>query len=241
MAKPNKPTVKIGKPKPAKSFADKEKIVKRINERIASVVRKAGTDVEEYIRFAGKLSRPNSPYASKINTYKPDKIRLERNKGKTKEDTRFIQLSRAKADIEKMDIKDLERLEKQTRGWGAVKKEAREALEEQARKQRDTNPFDEDAAEEEDITISEEEITEYLNQKESVREFIEGHDDAFYALIEATGWDDIREHTTAEIYEEARKIDMATYQFKNTLQETGADHIRRRDASRERRRALGIL
>lgn len=241
-----KPSVNITKPKASQSFATKEAIVKRLNERMASIVRNAGTRNEDYNRWATKLTRPGSPYATKTNTYDPDKIKLERNKGANRERTEFIQLSRKKADIEAMDLKDLERLEAQTRGWGAVKKEAKEALQEQRRSQdiSDDNPFidDIDAAEElEDVEITDADITEYLNQKEAVREFIEGNSDAFYALIEATGWDDIKEHTTEEIYQQIRDLNMGTYQFNSTLSEIGSDYIARRDASREHRRALGIL
>ena len=230
--------------KKGQSFAAKESIVKRLNERIASIVRHAGTSNEEYNRWVSKLTRPRSPYETKTNTYDPNKVKLARNKGVTQDSIQFIQLSRKKADIEAMTLEDLQRLEDQTRGWGAVKKEAKEALEEQRRQQRDLNPFldDEEAAEEVvSDTVTDEDITDYLNQKEAVRQFIEGNSDAFYALIEATGWSDIRNHTTEEIYREVSKLDMSTYEFTQTLSEIGESYRQRREASREHRRALGIL
>lgn len=254
-----KPNIKIAQPKAAQNFARKESIIKKLNERMASVVRNAGTQNEEYIRWVGKLTRPGSPYAASTNVYDPEKIKLKRNKGANKERTEYMALSRKKSDIEGMDLKDLERLEKQTRGWGAVKREAKQALEEQREEDKkrerlyvDVNPFesgldedglDEEAAEPEPepAPITDEEISKYLNQKEAVRQFIEGHDEAFYALIEATGWDDIREHTTEEIYREAQKIDINTYEFTEPLSEVGEAYIKRREASREHRRALGIL
>lgn len=217
-------------------FIQKERIVKRLNERIASIVRHVGINNEEYNRWAGKLSRSNSPYATKINTYDPSKIKLAHNKGAGGRAT-FIQLSRKKADIEAMSIEDLERLEGQTRGWGAVKQEAKKTMEENIRRANIDNPFEEP----EIPKITESDIVEYIDQKEDVRQFIEGNTDAFYALIEATGWDDIRDHTTEEIYNEVQKLDMNTYKFKSTLREIGDAYIQRRDASRERRRALGIL
>ena len=135
-----------------------------------------------------------------------------------------------------MSIEDLERLEAQTRGWGAVKQEAKKSMEENIRRAND-NPFEEPVI----PKITESDILDYLDQKEAVRQFIEGNTDAFYALIEATGWDDIREHTTEEIYKEVQKLDMNNYAFNNTLSEIGDAYILRREASRERRRALGIL
>lgn len=138
-----------------------------------------------------------------------------------------------------MSLEDLVRLEKQTRGWGAVKAEAKKALEDQRKKAADYNPFTGEMEEIEDVTDTD--IADYINQKEVVRQFIESNTDAFYALIEATGWDDITEHTTDEIYREVQKLDMSTYEFNNTLTEVGQDYIRRREASREHRRALGIL
>lgn len=246
-----KPNIKLAKPKAAQSFARKESLIKKLNERMASVVRNAGTQNEDYIRWAGKLTRPGSPYASSKNIYDPDKIKLERNKGANRERTEYVALSRKKSDIEAMDIKDLERLEEQTRGWGAVKKEAKKALEEQRRDQmqreREENPFeagwDEEAAAPgpEPSPITDEEISAYLKQKEQVRQFIEGNSESFYALIEATGWDDIRDHTTEEIYREIQSINMGTYEFNEPLSEIGESYKQRRDASREHRRALGIL
>lgn len=231
-------------------FKEKEKIVKRINERIASIVRNAGTQTEEYIRFAGKISRPGSPYREAINVYDPQNIKLQKNIGTNKERTEYAALSRSASDIEAMDIRTLKRLEAQTKGWGAVKKEAKQAIKEQRELERyqapEYNPFiDQDAAAPQEAAapeeITAEDIKKYLNQKEAVRQFIEGHDEAFYALIEITGWDDIREHTTEEIFKAIEHIDMATYEFDNPLSQIGSGYITRRDASREHRRALGIL
>lgn len=221
------------------SYAKKESIVKKLNERITSIVRHAGTDNEEYIRWVTKLTRSGSPYPTRTATYNPGNIKLARNRGANQERTSFIVLSRSRSDIESMNLEDLERLESQTRGWGAVKREARRALEEQRRNAQENNPFEEEEAETAG-PITDEDITAYLQQKEKVRQFIEGNTEAFYALIEATGWDDIRDHTTEEIYNEIQKIDMGTYAFNSTLTEVGQSYIQRRDASRERRRALGI-
>ena len=222
-------------------FARKESIVKRLNERIASIVRHSGVGNEEYNRWAAKLLRPRSPYATKTNTYDPSKVKLKKNKSSAGPSDKidFVQLSRKKADIQNMSLDDLERLEKQTRGWGAVKAEAKKALEKQRKRAAEYNPFTGEMDEIEDVTDTD--ITDYINQKEVVRQFIESNTDAFYALIEATGWDDITEHTTDEVYREVQKLDMSSYAFNGTLTEIGQDYIRRREASRAHRRALGIL
>lgn len=214
----------------------KDYLVRRINERIASVVRHAGVNNEEVARWQAKLTRSNSPFISKEKVYDPSKMKSAKN-AKYQEKATYQLLSRGKKDIEKMDYNALLRLEEQTRGWGEVKKEARRALEEQARAQAEINPF---APSEPPISISEDDIVEYINQKEVIRDFIEGNSEAFYALIESTGWDDIRNHTTEEIYNEVRRLDIGSYKFGNTLTNIGDDYIRRRDASRERRRQLGI-
>ena len=227
--------------KRSNQFAKKESIVKRLNERMASIVRHSGVGSEEYNRWASKLLRPRSPYATKINTYNPKNVALAKNKGSAgpSDKVDFVQLSRKKADIENMSLEDLERLEKQTRGWGAVKAEAKKALEDQRKRAAGYNPFTGVMEDIEDVTDTD--ITDYINQKEVVREFLESNTDSFYALLEATGWDDIKDHTTEEIYREVQKIDMSTYEFQSTLSEIGQDYIRRREASREHRRALGIL
>ena len=243
---------KIGKPKPGKSYMEKEKIVKRLNERIASIVRHSGTGNEAYNRWASKLTRPNTPYQAQQTTYNPDKVKLAKNKGRSGA-VDYVRLSRKKSDIEAMDIKDLKRLEAQTKGWGEVKKEAKEAIKQQRQKDKerealtmDQIPFikDQEAAAPAPVTeepITDEDINNYLYQKETVRQFIEGNSDAFYALIESTGWDDIREHTTDEIYQHVRALDMASYKFKSTHNEVSDDYISRRTASREHRKAIGIL
>lgn len=233
--------LKISAKKSKGAYATKESIVKKLNERIASVVRHSGVGNEEYNRWASKLLRPRSPYATKTNTYDPSKVQLKKNRGSAgpSEKVDFVQLSRKKADIENMSLEDLVRLEKQTRGWGAVKAEAKKALEDQRKRAAAYNPFTDETDEIEAVTDMD--ISDYINQKEVVRQFIESNTDAFYALIEATGWDDITEHTTDEIYREVQKLDMSTYEFNNTLTEVGQDYIRRREASREHRRALGIL
>ena len=231
------------------TYAEKESIVKRLNERMRSTVRKVGTDNEDYIRWATKLSRPGSPYVARTTTYKPDKIQLSRNRGAVTNEVTYLQLSRRKADIESMDINALLRLEQQTRGWGAIRKEAAEAINEQRREldlpEEDYNPFEFDSsldfAAAEPLPVTDEEIKVYLNQKEAVRQFIESHSEAFYALIDATGWDDIRDHTTAEIYREAQKIDIGTYQFSGTLTEIGDAYISRRDKAREARMRFGFV
>lgn len=242
------------------TYENKLKIIKRLNERMRSTVRKVGVENEDYIRWAGKLTRPNSRYRSTTVTYNPSRAKLSKNKGPLTESVNYVQLSRKRSDIEAMDVNDLLRLEQQTRGWGQIRKEAAAAIKEnkQLESSRDYNPFlpedelDEavdieaaapvDVGEDEDEEIiTDEDIREYLNHKEAVREFIEAHDEAFYALIDATGWEDIREHTTEEIYREAMKIGVATYEFSGTLSEIGSDYITKREKSREHRRALGIL
>lgn len=231
------------------SYAEKESIVKRLNERMASIIRHAGRDNQEYNAWVTKLTRPRSPYETTTKKYDPSKIQLEKNKGAVSEKLEYVSLSRRKADIEKMSLEDLKRLEEQTKGWGTVKKEAKETLESQQKRQAqldqvsdEYNPFIdiEAAAEAEIAPISEADIVNYLNQKEAVRQFIEGNSDAFYALIEATGWDDIQDHTTEEIYQKIIDLDLNNYQFDSTLSEIGEAYIQRRNAAQERRRYLGF-
>lgn len=217
-------------------YTRKDYLVRRLNERIASIVRHAGVQNEEVMRWQAKLSRPGSPYISKDKLYDPEKMKTDKNKG-FKEQAEYKLLSRSKKDIEKMDYNALLRLEEQTRGWGEVKKEARQALTEQAYEQ--MPPFIPREKLPKPV-ISEQAILDYIDQKQAVREFIEGNTEAFYALIEATGWDDIRMHTTDEIYQQVKRLDMASYKFKDTLTNIGKDYIQRRGAVRERRRALGI-
>lgn len=216
-------------------FAEKEKIVKRLNERITSVIRHAGVNNEEVMRWQAKLSRPGSPYSTTNRSFTPGKAKLSKNQGHQKAEE-FLLLSRSKKDIDAMDLDALKRLEGQTKGWGAVKAEARQALEAQAQMQADLNPF----VPAPKVKITESQIINYINQKEAVRNFIESASEHFYSLIEATGWDDIRDHTTEEIFAAIENNNLNNYTFQRTIGEIGADYIKRRDAARERRRSLGI-
>lgn len=229
-------------------YLEKERIVKRLNERIASVVRKVGAGVEEVTRWTSKLTRPNSRYRSREASYKSAGVKLSRNKGRTDEAT-YTALSRRREDIEAMSLKDLKRLEEQTRGYGALKKEAESEIRKQKvneerfkKATQDYNPYvkDTNKVDPSKAAISEEEIQNYLQQKEAVREFLEERTDAFYALIESTNWDDIRDHTTKEIYDQIQKLEMNNYRFESTTGEIGQAYIERRNRSRERRAALGI-
>lgn len=235
MAKPRKPRPVYNESVSAE-YVRKEYLVRRLNERIASIVRHAGVGNEEVARWQAKLTRSSSPYISKTTTYDPSKIKSSKN-AVYKEEAEYQTLSRRRADIEKMSYDDLLRLQEQTRGWGKVKKEAVRDLERQYQLEQEINPF---LPASERSSITEADIIQYINQKESIREFIEGNSEAFYALIESTGWEDIRAHTTSEIYSKVQQLDMNKYRFKNTLGEIGSDYIKRRDAARERRRQLGI-
>lgn len=237
-------TSKVARPKYDESvsadWVRKDYLIRRINERIASVVRNAGVNNEEVMRWQAKLTRSNSPFISKTKIYDPSKMRTAKN-AKYGEVAEYQLLSRGKKDIEKMDYNALLRLDEQTRGWGQVKAEAKKELLDQARMEQEMNPFiPADQRPSITDTITEADIIEYINQKEVVRDFIEGNSEAFYALIESTGWDDIRAHTTEEIYQKVSKLDIKKYKFKNTTTKIGKDYIKRRDASRERRRQLGI-
>lgn len=234
---------KASKPRPkydesvSAEWTRKDYLVRRINERISSIVRHAGVNNEDIARWQAKLTRPGSPFISKKKEYDPSKMKTSKNQV-YQEKAEYQLLSRGKKDIEKMDYEALLRLEQQTRGWGSVKAEAKKALQDQQMAQAEINPFVSDLPS--IAPITEDEIIEYINQKEVIRDFIEGNSEAFYALIESTGWDDIRQHTTEDIYNAVRGLDINTYLFTNTLGKIGDQYIKRRDAARERRRLLGV-
>lgn len=234
-----------GRVKPSKPTADsldlarKDSFVKRLNERIASIVRHAGVNNDEIARWQVKLTR-GTRYVTKTKVYDPSKMKTSKNKGHGDKAT-YELLSRSKKDLAKMSWEDLQRLDEQTKGWGSVKKEAKRQLQDQARAMQEVNPFlPASELPPLNISITDEQVVNYLQQKDAVRQFIEGHSEAFYALIESTGWDDIRDHTTEEIYQAIQGLDPDKYEFSNPLSTVGADYIARREAVRERRRTLGI-
>lgn len=245
MKKPSSKRPTAGPVRPSKPTADsldlarKDSLVKRLNERVASIVRHAGVNNDEIARWQAKLTR-GTRYITKTKVYDPSKMKTSKNRGHGEKAT-YELLSRSKKDLAKMSWEDLQRLDEQTKGWGAVKKEAKKVLQDQARAMQEVNPFlPATELPPLNISITDEQVVDYLQQKEAVRQFIEGHSEAFYALIESTGWDDIRDHTTEEIYNAIQGLDPEKYEFSNPLSTVGADYIARREAVRERRRLLGV-
>ena len=142
-------------------------------------------------------------------------------------------ISRAKSDIERMSLADLRLLEKQTPTWSQTKSEIVREM------NRDRKPG-------EQFTRANPPTMEEIKQQASitkrVHQMFEDNADLFYMLIDSTGWSDIREHSTLEIYQEARRINDfieagGVFDWSAPPEEVGENYIRRREESEARRNA----
>ena len=50
------------------------------------------------------------------------------------------------------------------------------------------------------------EINDFLKMRKDINEWFEENSDLVYALLEATGWEDIQQHSTREIMETVKKL-----------------------------------
>lgn len=201
----------------AEIYREKYNLIQKINKRIRDTVNRIGTMNETVQIFESNLTL--SGRAS---------VKAYDDEGKM-----YHLISRAKSDIERMSLADLRLLEKQTPTWSQTKSEIVREM------NRDRKPG-------EQFTRANPPTMEEIKQQASitkrVHQMFEDNADLFYMLIDSTGWSDIREHSTLEIYQEARRINDfieagGVFDWSAPPEEVGENYIRRREESEARRNA----
>lgn len=199
----------------AEIYREKYNLIQKINKRIRDTVNRIGVMNETVQIFETALTLDGR---KSVAAYSDD--------GKM-----YHLLSRSKKDIESMTLKDLKQLERQTPQWSKTKEEIiREinANKKEGEKYTRANP------------PSMEEIREQASITNQIHKMFEDNADLFYMLIDTTGWDDIHEHTTLEIYEEVKRLhdfleSGGEFDWSAPPEEVGENYIQRREESQARR------
>lgn len=198
-------------------YREKYNLIQKINKRVRDTVNRIGTMNETVQIFETNLMLSGR-----------ESVKAYDAEGKM-----YHLLSRSKEDIERMTLKDLRLLEKQTPTWSQTKSEIVREM------NRDRKPG-EQYTRANPPTM--EEIKNQASITKRVHQMFEDNADLFYMLIDVTGWDDIKEHTSLEIYQEAKRINDfveagGVFDWSAPPEEVGENYIRRREESQERRNA----
>ncbi len=201
----------------AEIYREKYNLIQKINKRVRDTVNRIGTMNETVQIFETNLTLSGR---ASVKAYDAE--------GKM-----YHLLSRSKEDIERMTLKDLRLLEKQTPQWRETKEQIVREM------NRDRKPG-EQYTRANPPTM--EEIRNQASITKRVHQMFEDNADLFYMLIDVTGWDDIKEHTSLEIYQEAKRINDfveagGVFDWSAPPEEVGEDYIRRREESQDRRNA----
>lgn len=201
----------------AEIYREKYNLIQKINKRVRDTVNRIGTMNETVQIFETNLTLSGR---ASVKAYDAE--------GKM-----YHLLSRSKEDIERMSLKDLKLLEKQTPTWSQTKSEIVREM------NRDRKPG-EQYTRANPPTM--EEIKNQASITKRVHQMFEDNADLFYMLIDVTGWDDIKEHTSLEIYQEAKRINDfveagGVFDWSAPPEEVGENYIKRREESQERRNA----
>lgn len=199
--------------------ADREKynLVQKLNKRIRDTVYKVGVNNKTVEMWRNKLQSKGFETTTAYDG-----------------DTEYELLSRSAADLEKMSMDDLRRLERQIPTWSKTKAAI---IQEMNREQPDNEKFTRDNP----PTIDE--MKKFSEMHYEVARMFENNAELFYMLINNTNWEDIRDHSFEEIYNELQKIDPNNYQWRDAQgniihpSEVGESYKKRREAKNAARDA----
>ena len=198
-------------------YREKYNLVQKINKRIRDTVNRIGVMNETVQIFETALEIPGRKGIQAWDT----------------EGNLYHLLSRSKEDIESYTLADLKLIEKQTPQWKTTKSQI-------------IREMNRDRESGEEFTLANPPTMEELKQGASITHqlhaMFEDNADLFYMLLDTTGWDDIKEHSTLEIYQETVKIRNfldkgGVFDWSAPPEDVGESYIARREASRDLRNA----
>ena len=176
-------------------YAEKKKLVSRINSRMRKTVKKLGTENREYSKFAGRLSASKTLKTSTsfTNEYVMNKKGDYRNylfsKDMQEREVEYNLISTSKEDIASYSMEELLRLESQTKTWSKVRASFMQSVD---------NTGDYDLKSEEGIK----EMRRKMNMRHYITQAMEANADLWYDLLDETGWtqDEAQHKSTEEIF-----------------------------------------
>ena len=192
-------------------YREKYNLIQKINKRIRDTVNKIGVMNETVQTWETALTLSGRETTTAYDD----------------NDKMYHLLSRSKEDIDKMSLKDLRQLEKQTPTWSTTKKQIIREM------NADRKPG-------EQYTKSNpptmEEIRKAASLTQQLHKMFEENADLFYMLLDTTQVDDVRELSTLEMWEEVQKIQSSInsgqpFDWSAPPEEVGAAYIARREES----------
>lgn len=192
-------------------YREKYNLIQKINKRIRDTVNKIGVMNETVQTWESSLTLSGRETTTAYDG----------------NDKMYHLLSRSKEDIDKMTLKDLRQLEKQTPTWSTTKKQIIREM------NADRKPG-------EQYTKSNpptmEEIRKAASLTQQLHKMFEENSDLFYMLLDTTQVDDVRELSTLEMWEEVQKIQSSInsgqpFDWSAPPEEVGAAYIARREES----------
>lgn len=169
------------------TYEEKQRAVMRLNKRMRDIINKSGFNSQEFEYWQNKIS--GGVYET-----------IKATKAYTSDDQQYSLISRRRSDIEQYSEEELKELEDRTRTWSQIKEKVQQSM----RKQEVPGGSDNAYTGERSYTNAE--INEFLKMRKTINTWFEEHADLVYELIEKTGWADIHEHTTKEIYDQLQKL-----------------------------------
>lgn len=192
-------------------YREKYNLIQKINKRIRDTVNKIGIMNETVQTWETALTLSGRMTTAAYDA--DDKI--------------YHLLTRSRKDIERMSLKDLRLLERQTPTWSTTRRQIiheMNAERPEGKLYTRSNP----------PTL--EEIRKAASLTQQLHKMFEENADLFYMLLDTTQVDDIRELSTLEMWEEVQKIQKQinagqAFDWTAPPEEVGAAYIARREES----------
>lgn len=169
------------------TYEEKQRLVMRLNKRMRDIINKSGFNSQEFEYWQNRITG---------GVYKT----IKATQAYTSDDQQYSLISRSRSNIEQYSEEELLELEDRTRTWSQI----RERVQQSMRKQ--NVPGGSDNAYTGERNYNNAEINEFLRMRKTINTWFEENADLVYELIEKTGWADIHEHSTQEIYEQVKKL-----------------------------------
>ena len=169
------------------TYEEKQRAVMRLNKRMRDIINKSGFNTQEFEYWQNRISG---------GVYKT----IRTTEAYTSDDQQYSLISRRRSDIEQYSDEDLKKLEDRTRTWSQIRERVQQSM-------RDQNvPGGSDNAYTGERNYNNAEINDFLKMRKTINTWFEENADLVYELIEKTGWSDIHEHSTKEIYDQVKKL-----------------------------------
>lgn len=191
------------------TFERKEKIVKKLNERMRKSIKKLGKHIKEYNYWQVRIDALKSIKGTQMWS---------------EELGSYTMISRKKSDIEAMSDDELRDLEKTTRTWEEVQSGYIRAYNEE----NPDKPITPGDVKDDHLGVLDK-LSEFTNIVRRIQDLFEEHTDIFYLMLAETEWDDVKDHSSEEILQELLKVLGDKYANGQEYVMTEEEHERIRD------------